>query len=81
MTRVVESVPPLQALRKSRNLSVEEIASRVSQYLQRTVSPEYIRVIENRGTRVYDYIEAFAKAIDMPIEIVGKAALPRQKSR
>ena len=69
---------PLKNLREAAGLSRADAANLLTERLNQAITPDYLRTVEYRGTRVYDWIEAMASIYDRPVTTVAEAAKLRR---
>lgn len=77
MPKLVTQVLPLRELRLAGGLSATQMANALSQKLGYRVSPQSVAMIERRGVRKVDIIMAIAAVLNIPIEMVSRAAQKR----
>jgi len=79
MSRTAELELPLKNIRESLGLSYEDVAAKMGDILGRTISMEYARLIEYRGTIKSANIRALAEIYSRPIVEIEEAAKPKIK--
>lgn len=70
---------PLRKFREEKGMTLPEAAEKLSLVMGRTIKPEYVSLLEHRGTPLFDWVEAFAEIYDKPITEVGAAARRKNK--
>lgn len=65
---------PLRNLRELAGVTLEDMAEILSKKVGRKVKPEYVRLIEARGTDKYIYISAYSEVSQKHISLVAEAA-------
>ena len=74
MPKIAELNLPLRNIREAAGISLEDMAAILTKQLGRTVKPDYVYLVERRGTGRYDYINAYALATGRAINEVADAA-------
>lgn len=75
MPKALQNSLPLRQLRIDANLSLDAAATAISAELGRPISIPYLRdVLERRGTTMYEYIRAIARAYGLSMDEVWRAA-------
>ena len=74
MARSITVDLPLRNLREQSGVSLADMAEILTARLGRTVKPEYVRLIESRGTDKYVYISAYSDVSQKHISLVADAA-------
>jgi hypothetical protein len=66
---------PLRNIREEADLTYDQVADLMSQHIGKPVSPEYVRLLEHRGTRQVKLVQAFARVYGKSVNSMAELAV------